>query len=84
MSDRQRYIRQRDISLNNQEEALWRLQKLTPIISVLDKPTEPFTQNKTSAVMYLLIGFIAGSIIAAFITCVIRHINYYNMTKRIY
>lgn len=23
-------------------------------------------------------------IIAAFITCVIRHINYYNMTKRIY
>ena len=23
-------------------------------------------------------------IIAAFVTCVIRHINYYNMTKRIY
>lgn len=70
MSDRQRYIRQRDISLNNQEEALWRLQKLTPIISVLDKPTEPFTQNKTSAVMYLIIGFIAGSIIAAFISVI--------------
>jgi hypothetical protein len=29
-SDKQRYVRQRDISLNNQEEALWRLQKLNP------------------------------------------------------
>jgi len=27
---------------------------------------------------------LAPFIITAFITCVIRHINYYNMTKRIY
>ena len=67
-SDKQRYTRQRDISLNNQEEALWRLQKLTPIISVLDKPTEPFTVNKTSAAMYGVIGLIAGCMVAAFLT----------------
>lgn len=65
-AEKQRYMRQRDITLNNQEEALWRLQKLTPIISVLDKPTEPFTVNKPSAIIYALIGFIAGCFIAAF------------------
>ena len=27
---------------------------------------------------------LAPFIIAAFATCVIRHVNYYNMTKRIY
>ncbi len=65
-ADKQRYVRQRDITLNNQEEALWRLQKQTPIISVLDKPTEPFTVKKPSAVVYAFIGFIAGSVVAAF------------------
>lgn len=66
-SDKQRYLRQRDISQNNQEEALWRLQKLTPIISVLDKPTAPFTVNKPSSMIYSVTGFIAGSLMAAFI-----------------
>ncbi|MEO5888677.1 MAG: Wzz/FepE/Etk N-terminal domain-containing protein [Ferruginibacter sp.] len=66
-ADKQRYTRQRDISLNNQEEALWRLQKLTPIISVLDKPTEPFTVSKPSALIYAIIGLITGSLLAAFL-----------------
>jgi len=66
-SDKQRYLRQRDISQNNQEEALWRLQKLTPIISVLDKPTAPFTVNKPSFIVYSVIGFVAGCLLAAFI-----------------
>ncbi|MEP7108851.1 MAG: hypothetical protein ABI760_12735 [Ferruginibacter sp.] len=65
-SDKQRYLRQRDISLNNQEEALWRLQKLTPIISVLDKPTEPFTVNKSPVLLYAIIGFFAGCLVTAF------------------
>lgn len=67
-ADKQRYVRQRDITLNNQEEALWRLQKLTPIISVLDKPTEPFVVNKTSAVVYAFLGFILGCLFAAFLS----------------
>ena len=66
-SDKQRYVRQRDISLNNQEEALWRLQKLTPIISVLDKPTEPFEVSKKSAWMYAVAGLVGGCLIAAFL-----------------
>jgi hypothetical protein len=64
-ADKQRYMRQRDISLNNQEEAIWRLQKQTPIISVLDKPTEPFTIDKPSAPVYALTGFIAGCLLMA-------------------
>ena len=67
-ADKQRYVRQRDISLNNQEEAIWRLQKQTPIISVLDKPTEPFTVNKPSALLYAMVGFIAGFILTAFLS----------------
>jgi hypothetical protein len=66
-ADKQRFLRQREISLNNQEEALWRLQKSTPIISVLDTPTEPFTISRPSAVLYAAIGFIAGSLFVAFL-----------------
>lgn len=64
-ADKQRYMRQRDISLNNQEEALWRLQKLTPIISVLDKPTEPFTVSGSPSIVYAVGGFILGCLLAA-------------------
>lgn len=66
--DKLRYTKQRDISLNNQEEALWRLQKLTPIISVLDKPTEPFTVKKSSAITAAFIGLIIGSLISALLS----------------
>lgn len=66
-ADKQRYVRQRDISLNNQEEALWRLQKLTPIISVLDKPTEPFAVTKPSGMVYSFAGFLIGFLVAAFL-----------------
>lgn len=64
-NDKQRYVRQRDISLNNQEEAIWRLQKLTPIISVLDKPTEPFATSKPSALIYGIAGGIIGCMLAS-------------------
>lgn len=67
-ADKQRYVRQRDISLNNQEEAMWRLQKQTPIISVLDKPTEPFTANKPSALLYAMGGFVTGFLLIAFLS----------------
>lgn len=57
--------RQKDISINNKEEAIWRLQKATPIISVLDTPTEPFTITASSPTLYAIIGFFGGSILCA-------------------
>ena len=59
--------RQRDASANNREEALWRLQKVTPIIATLDKPDPPFDVNKPSAVIYAGMGFFMGCIIAVFL-----------------
>ena len=52
--EKSRILRQRDLSVNNREEATWRLQKATPIISVLDKPTEPFIMVKTSSVIFMI------------------------------
>ena len=55
------------MSFNNQEEALWRLQKLTPIISVLDKPTAPFKEETPYYVLNTFLGFIIGCLLSAFI-----------------
>ncbi len=65
--DKNRIVRQRDLSVNNRDEALWRLQKATPIISILDKPTEPFIEDKPSAIVFLVIGLILGFIIGTLI-----------------
>lgn len=62
-AEKDRVMRQRDASANNREEALWRLQKVTPIIATLDKPDPPFDVTKPSSVLYGVIGFIAGLII---------------------
>lgn len=66
ISDKERVIRQRDASANNREEALWRLQKVTPIIAILDKPDPPYTVKKPSSLMYGTAGFFAGCILATF------------------
>jgi len=68
ISDKERVMRQRDASANNREEALWRLQKVTPIIAILDKPDPPFAVKKTSSLMYGGVGFITGCIFAIFLT----------------
>lgn len=57
---KERGVRQRDALTNNKEEALWRLQKATPIISILDKPERPFDTIKPSAMMYGMLGFVLG------------------------
>jgi hypothetical protein len=59
--------RERDISINNREEALWRLQKVTPIIAVLDKPNPPYDSQKPSSILYGIIGFIIGCALMVFI-----------------
>lgn len=58
--------RERDININNREEALWRLQKITPIIATLDQPTPPFDIEKPSSILYGIIGFIVGCLMAIF------------------
>lgn len=65
VNEKQRVSRQRDASTNNREEALWRLQKQTPIIAILDKPDPPFDVKKPSAILYALMGFILGMIVMA-------------------
>lgn len=64
INSKERIIRLRDASANNKEESLWRLQKATPIIATLDKPEPPFSSEKPSAMMYALVGFVLGSILA--------------------
>ncbi len=61
---KERGVRQRDALTNNKEEALWRLQKATPIIAVLDKPERPFDQTKPSAMIYGVVGFILGLLLS--------------------
>ncbi len=63
VSEKDRVMRQRDASANNREEALWRLQKVTPIIATLDKPDPPFDVQKPSASIYAVIGLVLGTII---------------------
>ena len=66
-SEKSRILRQRDMYINNRDEAIWRLQKVTPIIAVLDKPTAPFDKKTSPVIIYSIIGFIAGCIIGILI-----------------
>jgi hypothetical protein len=62
-SEKTRILRQRDMYINNRDEAVWRLQKVTPIISVLDKPNAPFDTTKQPWFLMIIIGFIIGCIL---------------------
>lgn len=61
VNDKGRVVRQRDAAANNREEALWRLQKATPIIATLDKPNPPFGTTRPSSMLYAIIGFLIGA-----------------------
>ena len=61
-SEKTRIMRQRDMYINNRDEAVWRLQKVTPVIAVLDKPTAPFDEKSSSKLLFTLIGFIIGGV----------------------
>ena len=67
--ERQLLSRVRDIAINNREEALWRLQKATPIIAVLDKPNPPYDVYQPSALIQALIGFFLGILLVILIIC---------------
>lgn len=49
--------------INNNQQALWRLQKATPIISILDKPERPFTPIRPSGMLYAIVGFLLGTLV---------------------
>ncbi len=59
-NNKNKVMRQRDLDMDNKEEALWRLQKVTPIIAILDKPDPPYDAKKPSSIMYAIIGFFLG------------------------
>lgn len=65
VNDKDYVMRQRDAAANNREEALWRLQKVTPIIAILDKPDPPYDIKQPSGIIYGLAGLIIGMILAA-------------------
>lgn len=68
VNEKDRVLRQRDASTNNREEALWRLQKVTPIIAILDKPDPPYEVKKPSAMIYAAVGFIIGLLLAVILS----------------
>jgi HPt (histidine-containing phosphotransfer) domain-containing protein len=74
--------RQRDASASNREEALWRLQKVTPIIATLDKPDPPFDVKKSSSVIYGGVGFFLGCILTTLL--LISGLLYHYIKAEIY
>ena len=64
VNEKDRVMRQRDAAANNREEALWRMQKVTPIIAILDKPDPPYDVKKPSSILYAMIGFFVGMVLA--------------------
>ncbi len=58
--EKTRILRQRNMYINNRDEAVWRLQKVTPILAVLDKPTSPFDRVRPARVLFISLGLIAG------------------------
>lgn len=67
ITDKERVLRQKAGAANNREEALWRLQKATPIIEVLDKPEPPFQRKSSSGPLFAIIGFFLGLILGSLI-----------------
>jgi hypothetical protein len=61
-NDKIQVLAQRNGAASNREEALWRKQKVTPIIEILDKPEPPFDVVQPSKILYGLVGFIIGCI----------------------
>ncbi|UAY52578.1 GumC domain-containing protein [Ferruginibacter albus] len=58
-----RTTREQDIAINNREEAVWRLQKITPIVAVLDKPNPPYQVKKASSLVYAIGAFIVAALL---------------------
>ena len=67
-NNKQMVLAQRNGAASNREEALWRKQKVTPIIEILDAPEPPFTVSQTSKSLYALVGFFIGCLLISLIS----------------
>jgi uncharacterized protein involved in exopolysaccharide biosynthesis len=64
--EKQRLISQQNSQIADKEQALWTLQKATPIIATLDHPDPPYDVNSPSIMFNTLLGFIFGAMVASF------------------
>jgi len=62
-TEKDRVQRQFNAAIDNKEEALWRLQKVTPIVELLDKPEPPFDLKRPYAFIFAFVGFFIGIVL---------------------
>ncbi len=65
ISDKTRAMALYNSAASNREEALWRLQKINPIIAVLDNPNPPYDSEPPAKILFGIIGFFLGAILTA-------------------
>ena len=64
ITDKQMLRQQYAVAVANQQNAAYKLQKATPVVKVLDNPDPPYDIQNKSPVIYGIIGFFIGLIIA--------------------
>jgi hypothetical protein len=62
-ADKLLVTQQRNNAIYNREEALLRLNKVTPIIKMLDKPTPPYDKQAPKKLVYAFGGFVLGLVL---------------------
>ena len=67
-SNKQMVLAQRNGAASNREEALWRKQRVTPIIEILDAPEPPFAVTQTSRSLFAFIGFLIGCFLISLVS----------------
>jgi hypothetical protein len=75
-------LNQRNGATSNREEALWRLQRVTPIVEILDRPEQPFVETRTSGMLYAIGGMALGCIL--FLLIFISDILYKYLNKQVH
>lgn len=72
-------LAQRNGAASNREEALWRKQRITPIIEILDAPEPPYAEVKPSKLLYGIFGFLIGCLafaIFSILGIIYRYVHY--------
>lgn len=76
LADKQMIRIQYADAVRTQQEASYKLQKATPVIKILDKPDPPYTTSKKSALLFGIIGLIAGLFLFSLLTITPALIHY--------
>ncbi len=64
LADKQMIRQQYANAIANQQNAAYKLQKVTPLIKILDKPDPPYDVQNKSASLYGLMGFFGALVLA--------------------